>query len=121
MQFFKRKKGGEGRKEEKEEREEARKEDESDEVLKKPSPSITSILVVSSSVLPQKNFKLSPGWFLTFLYSRRRVRCFYFLLLKKIISFLGAGGNEGPSPSLALVSIVFVLLTSVQDLLNLLL
>lgn len=56
--------------------------------------------------------------FSVFLYSRRRVRCFYFFLLwkKKSFHFWSGREHKGPSPSLALVSIVFVLLISVQDL-----
>lgn len=57
-------------------------------------------------------------WF--FLDSRGRMKRFLFLFLmgrrKKIISFLERQERESPSPSLALVSIVFVSLTSVQDL-----
>lgn len=64
--------------------------------------------------------KLGPVyWFILFLlYSRGRMKRFPFLWggEKKSFHFWSGRERESPSPSLALVSIVFVSLTSVQDL-----
>lgn len=64
--------------------------------------------------------RLGPVYRLTPLlpYSRGRMNRFHFLFMGRgeEIHFWSGRVSESPSPSLALVSIVFVLLTSVQDL-----
>lgn len=73
------------------------------------------ISTISFLLTPPLSFHMIQCYLLALLCSGRRVTCFKTFYLKKSFHFWSGRERQGPSPSRALVSIVFVLL-AVQDL-----